>query len=125
MAEKKYNEAADSVATEAENRKLEHPRGGVTTRDDLLDAGVPMLQGQPDERQGPEDALGPGPKRGDYTGRIGPDSYQPHTTEPIPDDEREEGGPRYRLVAQRPRASDIGDAPGKGGVDRYYEQTRR
>lgn len=75
---------------------------GPTTRDEGTgDLGVPMLPGSPDEPQGPEDALGDGPKRGDYTDRVGPAHYQPHTgTEP-----------------QRPKASEQGDAEGKGGVD--------
>ena len=71
-----------------------------TTRDDDADLGVPMLPGQPDEPVGPEDALGDGPKRGDYSDRIGGSTYHPHT-----------GG-----EAQRPKVADIGDAPGKGGV---------
>lgn len=66
------------------------------------DLGVPMLPGSPDEPVGPEDALGEGPTRGDYRGRIGdPKVYHPH-----------EG-----TTPQRPRAEDIGDEPGvKGGV---------
>jgi hypothetical protein len=95
-------------------------------RNDPLDLGVPMLAGSEDkkERQGPEDALGAGPKRGDYRDRIGGSSYHPHTTEPIPDDELERDedgnvtGPRVRVVEQRPRAEEIGDEPGKkGGVE--------
>jgi hypothetical protein len=109
-------QAADTVATEKENAKLEHSDGGSTTRDDLLDAGVPMLPGSPDEPVGPEDALGAGPKRGDYTGRVGPSDYQPHQSVPI--DNPEPGGPTARLVAQRGRAEERGDAAGqKGGVD--------
>jgi len=74
----------------------------LVDRDDALDLGVPMLQGDPSEPQGPEDALGDGPKRGDYRDRIGPSNYHPHTgAEP-----------------QRPKADDIGDAKGlKGGVE--------
>jgi hypothetical protein len=121
MAENKKqpeNEAAPSVASTQDNRRLEHPQGGATTRDDLLDAGVPMLPGDPREPTGPEDALGPGPKRGTYVDRIGPSSYHPHTVEAVPDEERVEGGPQWRLVAQRPRAEEIGDAPRlKGGVE--------
>jgi len=103
---------------------LEHPQGGRVTRDDPGDLGVPMLPGDPSEPQGPEDALGAGPKRGDYTGRIGPATYHPHTTEAIPASEREtddDGNPTgvgVRVVAQRPRAEDIGDESGlKGGVE--------
>jgi hypothetical protein len=36
---------------------------------DAANAGVPMHVGDPDEPQGPEDALGVGTKRGDYSGR--------------------------------------------------------
>lgn len=120
MAETKDSkkDADASIATDADNAKLEHSEGGVTTRDDALDAGVPMLPGSPDEPQGPEDALGEGPKRGDYTGRVGPQGYQPHRSVPIPASERVPGGPNARLVAQRPLTEDIGDAEGrKGGVD--------
>ena len=109
--------ARDEKTTSA-NEGLEHPQGGRVTRDDPADLGVPMLQGDPSEPQGPEDALGAGPKRGDYTGRVGNSLYHPHTSEPIPADEREEGGPTIRVVAQRPRAEEIGDETGlKGGVE--------
>lgn len=73
-----------------------------TTRDDPLDLGVPMLAGSPDEPVGPEDALGEGPKRGDYRDRLGGESYNPHRGD----------------TPQKPFADDIGDAKGqKGGVD--------
>ena len=42
-----------------------------TTKDDALDSGAPMLPGDPSEPVGPEDALGSGPKRGDYSKLIG------------------------------------------------------
>ena len=68
----------------------------------MADVGVDMLPGDPSEPVGPEDALGPGPKRGDYTGRIGPAEYHPHTGE----------------TPQRPNADNIGEVPGKkGGVE--------
>jgi hypothetical protein len=108
-------EAAAGIATDAENAKLEHTQGGATTRDDALDLGVPMKPGSPDEPVGPEDALGPGPKRGDYTNRLGDANYQPHETVPAEDAGPDE--PQSKVVAQRPRAEDIGDAKGeKGGV---------
>jgi hypothetical protein len=110
------DQAADSVATEAQNEKLEHSQGGVTTRSDALDAGVPMMPGDPSEPVGPEDALGIGPKRGDYSGRVGPAGYEPHQSVPVPD--AKPGEPRARLEAQAPRTADRGDAKGqKGGVD--------
>ena len=87
----------------------------MTTRQDVLDLGVPMLAGDPAERQGPEDALGPGPKRGDYSSRVGPSDYQPHISIPNPD--AGEGEPTVRVMAQREWASEQGDSRGKGGVD--------
>lgn len=107
-----------SIATKEENASLEHTQGGVTTRDDGLDAGVPMLPGSPDEPVGPEDALGPGPKRGDYSTRVGPGEYQPHQAVKQPDG-------TVRLEPQRPRVENIGDESGaKGGVD-TEEATKR
>jgi hypothetical protein len=103
------------MAKTDDNAKLEHTAGGVTTRDDATDMGVPMLPGSPDEPIGPEDALGPGPKRGDYTGRVGPSDYQPHQIVPVPD--AKDGEPQVQVVAQRERAGDRGDAKNeKGGV---------
>lgn len=117
MAERKStSDIGASVADTKDNRKLEHSRGGVTTRDDLLDQGVPMLQGDPSEPVGPEDAAGEGPKRGDYRARIAPDGKEHYESVPI--DDPEPGGPTARLVHQNPRADDIGDEAGlKGGVD--------
>ena len=107
---------AAGIAAEKDNAKLEHTDGGVTTRDDALDLGVPMVAGSPDEPVGPEDALGVGPKRGDYSQRIGPDNYHPHETVVVPD--AKEGEPRFRIEAQRPRVADVGDEKGKkGGVN--------
>ncbi len=85
-----------------------------TTKDDMLDAGVPMLPGDPSEPVGPEDAFGPGPKRGDYAGRInaGPHLVSVH----IPD--AKPGEPHSKLVPVDERAAEIGDVKGvKGGVD--------
>ena len=113
------NEAAledAGVAADSDNRKLKHSQGGVTTRDDATDLGVPMLPGDPSEPQGPEDALGIGPKRGDYTGRIGPSDYQPTQVRAVAN--AKPGEPTARVEAQRPRAEQIGDKKGlKGGVD--------
>ena len=133
MAQTKEEKAQDEsreelgVAKAADNAKLEHSdeSGGATTRDDLLDAGVPMLQGDPSEPQGPEDAFGRGPKRGDYTDRTG----GVNSAQSVP---LEDGGevvrgkdgemldlkPVSRLDAQVPRTEDIGEEKGKkGGVD--------
>jgi hypothetical protein len=79
------------------------------------DVGVPMLPGDPSEPQGPEDALGPGPKRGDYRDRVGGSDYHPHEVSRRP--VAAPGEPAATAVPQRPRAEDIGESPGrKGGV---------
>jgi hypothetical protein len=102
--------ADQSIATPEENASLEHSKGGATTRQDGTDAGVPMLAGNPAERQGPEDALGPGPKRGDYSTRLG-NQYNPHIAVKGADG-------LTRLVPQNPNASNRGEQAGvKGGVD--------
>lgn len=133
---KDENDQVPGVATAEENAKLEHSdeTAPQTTRDDALDVGVPMLQGSPDEPVGPEDALGEGPKRGDYRERI---IGIPTETVPVPGgskpiyagedgkqyDEPGEGRvivdytPNAVLVDQRKRAEDIGEVEGeKGGV---------
>lgn len=93
--------------------KLEHSRGGVTTRDDAADLGVPMLAGDPSEPQGPEDAFGPGPKRGDYTSRVGGSHQQV-----VPNPDAKPGEPQVTVIDQVERASNRGEAKGlKGGVD--------
>lgn len=119
---KTAEQTPDGVATEEQNARLEHSVGGSTTRDDLTDAGVPMIGGDPGEPVGPEDALGQGDKRGDYRDRV---VGEPHESVPI------EGGgepvivdgvvvdytPRSRLERQAPRTEQIGDVAGeKGGV---------
>jgi len=102
------------VASASDNNALAHSVEGVTTRQDALDLGVPMLAGDPKEPTGPEDAFG-GMTRGDYSRRIGDSDYHPHTTELIEDPEP--GGPTVRLVAQRPIAEMQGEVAGvKGGV---------
>lgn len=103
------------MAESKKSEKLQHTAGGVTTRDDATDMGVPMLAGGANEPVGPEDALGVGPKRGDYSDRIGPSSYQPHESLRVED--AKPGQPDVVIEAQRPRVEDRGDAPGKGGVN--------
>lgn len=107
-------EKGAEIASDKQNAKLEHSQGGVTTRDDATDVGVPMLPGDASEPVGPEDALGPGPKRGDYTNRLG--TTAPHEVVPISD--AAPGEQAARVVAQAPRTEDIGEVKGKkGGVD--------
>lgn len=104
---------AQTVATPAENAKLEHSAGGATTRDDLNDAGVTMLPGDKSEPVGPEDAFGEGAKRGDYTGRVV--AGESYVSVPIPD--AAPGEATSRLVPQSQRAQEIGEVAGKkGGV---------
>lgn len=87
-----------------------------TTRDDATDMGVPMLPGDPSEPQGPEDALGPGPKRGDYSKRVGPSDYNPHQVVPVAD--AKDGEATVEVVSQRERAEERGEVAGvKGGVE--------
>lgn len=109
-------DAEKATATDSQNSKLKHSQGGATTRDDATDVGVPMLAGSPEERQGPEDALGVGPKRGDYRARLARRDAEPHETRPVRD--AKPGEPTVVNEAQAPRADDIGDENGrKGGVD--------
>ncbi len=93
----------------------EHSEGGVTTRDDALDSGVPMLAGDPSEPVGPEDALGAGQKRGDYSEVVG--NKQHFRSVPNPD-RKDDTEPAYILEHQNPHVSEIGDVKGKkGGVE--------
>lgn len=108
------NESA--TADQNQNSDLKHSVEGITTRDDSTDVGVPMLAGDPGERQGPEDALGVGPKRGDYRARLARRDAEPHETRPVRD--AKPGEPTVVNEAQAPRADEIGDEKGKkGGVD--------
>jgi len=110
------DKSTDEKATEpppakkaAATKKAAAPKGEAkksskdsTIDRDPADLGVPMLPGSPGEPVGPEDALGEGPKRGDYSDRLGGESYDPH-----------QGN-----EAQRPRVDDVGDEAGKkGGVE--------
>lgn len=94
-----------------------HSAGGETTRDDKLDSGVPMLAGDPSEPVGPEDALGKGPKRGDYSEVVG--NKQHYHSVPNPKhDPTDPESPAYVLEHQNPNVAKRGDAKGKkGGVD--------
>lgn len=75
-----------------------------------------MLPGSGDEKVGPEDALGEGPKRGDYSKRLGEANYAPHESRRIPD--AKPGEAHTEIVEQASRVNDIGDVSGKkGGVE--------
>lgn len=109
--------ATPGVAAEQENRKLKHSQGGMTTRDDALDSGVPMLPGDPSEPAGPEDALGAGPKRGDYSGVMGDRQFYRSVRNPD-HDPSDPTSPAVVLEHQNPHVAERGDVKGKkGGVD--------
>ena len=88
-----------------------------TTRDDALDSGVPMLKGDASEPSGPEDALGSGRKRGDYSEVIGDRQF--YASVPNPDhDPSDPDSPASVLVHQNPLVEDRGDVKGnKGGTE--------
>jgi hypothetical protein len=119
MAEKP---ADGAQASKQENDKLSHPEGGVTTRDDALDSGAPMIQGDASEPVGPEDALGSGPKRGDYSKLIGNLQHAAAVVNPEPEprpDQRPRTRRRVVLVDhQNPLVEQRGDEKGvKGGTN--------
>jgi len=117
------------VATPKENEKLEHTEGGLNSRNDSHDLGVPMLQGAPAEDQGPEDAFGAGPKRGDYRERVYTDAHagialegggQPVYSEPDKAGNRAivDYTPHSAVVPQSQNVHEIGEVPArKGGVE--------
>ena len=99
-----------------EKSDQKHSAGGVTTRDDALDSGVPMLQGDSSEPVGPEDALGSGQKRGDYSEVIGNKQHY-HSVENPDRDPADPSSPAYVLVHQNPLIKQIGDEKSvKGGT---------
>lgn len=73
----------------APNDTIEHTRGGVTTRSDASDLGVPMAPVDDPEtysHPGPEDAYDPN-ARGDYSGRL---TAGPHVVmDPVPAADRQ------------------------------------
>ncbi len=90
---------------------------GVTTRDDAKDLGVAMLAGDASEPVGPEDALGSGKKRGDYSSRQ-PENTAHYAAVPNPNyDPADPESPRTVLVEQNPLVEQRGDEKGvKGGT---------
>jgi hypothetical protein len=117
---------ADSKAqaTSAQNDKLKHSVAGVTTRDDALDAGAPMVAGSPDEPVGPEDALGSGPKRGDYSQLIGTGQFSASVPNPN-HNPSDPNSPRAVLVQQNPLVAQRGDEKGvKGGTHPLADEAR-
>jgi hypothetical protein len=104
------------MAEKKNDNDLKHSESGTTTRSDALDSGAPMLQGSGSEPVGPEDALGSGPKRGDYSKLIGTQQF--HASVPNPNhDPSDPSSPRSVLVAQNPLVEQRGDEKGvKGGT---------
>lgn len=87
-----------------------------TTKDDALDNGAPMLPGDPSEPVGPEDALGSGPKRGDYSKLIGVGQFSASVPNPNYDPS-DPNSPQSVLVEQNPLVEQRGDDKGvKGGT---------
>ncbi len=123
MPDQKNSGAGDKPAARTDNR-LPHSVGGVTTRDDALDSGAPMLPGDPSEPVGPEDALGSGDKRGDYRGLVGDRRYQ--MSVPNPDyDRTDPNSPQAVLVDQNPLVGQRGDDKGvKGGTQALVNEVR-
>lgn len=74
--------------------------------------GVAMIEGHPEEPVGPEDAAGPGPKRGDYSDRG---DGKAHHYEYVRD---QDGNmvPRDQVAAMNETPA-VGDAGEKGGVN--------
>lgn len=112
------------MAEKKNDDNLKHSEGGITTRDDALDSGVPMLAGDPSEPVGPEDALGSGPKRGDYSEVIG--NRQHYHSVPNPKhDPSDPSSPAYVLVHQNPLVEQRGDEKGvKGGTHPLTDEVK-
>jgi hypothetical protein len=111
-------------AKKSNDSKLEHTEGGTTTRDDALDSGAPMLPGDKSEPSGPEDALGSGKKRGDYSDLIGEREF--YASVPNPDhDPSDPNSPASILVHQNPLVEDRGDEKGvKGGTHPLSDEVK-
>jgi len=103
---------------------LKHSEGGLTTRDDALDSGAPMLPGDKSEPAGPEDALGSGKKRGDYSDLVGDRQF--YASVPNPDhDPSDPESPASVLVHQNPLVEDRGDDKGvKGGTHPLTDEVK-
>jgi len=123
-ANKQEPASAGAKPAAATDAKLSHPEGGVTTRDDALDSGVPMMQGDQSEPVGPEDALGSGDKRGDYSDVVGNKQHYASVENPK-HDPQDASSPRYMLVHQNPLVDQRGDEKGvKGGSHPLAEEVK-
>ncbi len=80
---------------------------GFIVKDDPTDLGVPMRPAPEGwVQQGPEDALDPGPKRGDYTGRLG-DARHVQTEAVVPPGAPWGTPPEVRAVEQNVHAENV------------------
>jgi len=115
----KADTKADSRSTAKTAEKQPQAETEITEDDrDALNMGVPMADevDPRDEPTGPEDALGEGPTRGDYSDRIGPSNYHPHQV--VPGAQREDGSFEPVIQAQRDFVEQGSTPAGKkGGVD--------
>lgn len=95
----------------------------TTTKDDALDSGVPMLKGDASEPVGPEDALGSGPKRGDYS-EFADRRYTASVPNPN-HDPSDPDSPASVLVEQTPLIKQRGDEKGvKGGTNPLADEVK-
>jgi len=84
-----------------------HTKTDVIAKTDPTDVGVPMRPAPAGwTHQGPEDALDPGPKRGNYTGRLG-ETRHTQTEAFLPADAPYATAPTIRAVAQNPHAANL------------------
>jgi hypothetical protein len=112
------------MAEKKNDDKLSHSESGTTTRSDALDSGAPMLGGDPTEPVGPEDALGSGPKRGDYSKLIGTGQFSASVPNPN-HDRNDPNSPRSVLVHQNPLVEQRGDDKGiKGGTHPLADEVK-
>jgi len=124
MADTKPDEGSKSTAKTADTRSQRSGsddnvkvEADMSVERDALNMGVPMLESDvADEPTGPEDALGEGPTRGDYSDRVGPSTYHPHQV--VPGEQREDGSYAPVVQAQRDFVEQ-GQTPAgtKGGVN--------
>jgi hypothetical protein len=105
------------------SKKADGAVEGVTTRDDELDSGAEMLPGDPSEPVGPEDALGSGPKRGDYS-EWADRRYTASVPNPNRDPE-DPSSPASVIVEQTPLIEQRGDDKGvKGGTQPLVNEVK-
>ncbi len=80
---------------------------GYIVKEDATDLGVPMRPAPEGwTHQGPEDALDPGPKRGDYAGRLG-DTRHVQTEAVVPPGAPWGTPPEVRAVEQNVHAENV------------------